>query len=253
VDNRVTDIQVVGRVDERGEEILTPDALAFVEELQRRFGRRRDELLRRRRGRREEMSRAATADFLPETREVRTSEMDRGFSTGRSGRSTSRDHRTPEPKMAINALNSGARVWLADLEDANTPHWMNVISSQVALADAVRRRLTFESPEGKPYRLNKGRLATVVVRPRGWHLDERHILVDGKPTVGAFVDFGLYFFHNARELQDRGSGCTSICRKPRATSRRGCGMTCSAPPKSSSASQWDHSGHCAHRDDPGRL
>jgi malate synthase len=108
--------------------------------------------------------------------------------------------------MAINALNSGARVWLADLEDANTPHWRNVVSSQVSLADAVRRRLTFESPEGKPYRLNEGRLATLVVRPRGWHLDERHILVDGKPTAGAFVDFGLYFFHNARELLDRGSG-----------------------------------------------
>jgi malate synthase len=111
----------------------------------------------------------------------------------------------PEPKMAINALNSGSRVWLADLKDANTPHWTNVISSQVALADAVRRRLTFESPEGKPYRLNEGHLATLVVRPRGWHLDERHVLVDGKPTVGAFVDCGLYFFHNARELLDRGS------------------------------------------------
>ena len=154
----------------------------------------------------EEMSRAATADFLPETREVRTSEW-----TVASAPTDLVDRRVeitgpPEPKMAINALNSGARVWLADLEDANTPHWTNVISSQVALADAVRRRLTFESPEGKPYRLNEGRLATVVVRPRGWHLDERHILVDGKPTVGAFVDFGLYFFHNARELLDRGSG-----------------------------------------------
>jgi malate synthase A len=196
---------------------------------------------------------AAEKRCLGRTREVRTSEW-----TVASAPADLVDRRVeitgpPEPKIAINALNSGARVWLADLEDANTPHWMNVISSQVALADAVRRRLTFESPEGKPYRLNKGRLATVVVRPRGWHLDERHILVDGKPTVGAFVDFGLYFFHNARELLDRGSGCTSICRKPRATSRRGCGMTCSAPPKSSSASQWDHSGHCAHRDDPGRL
>jgi malate synthase len=206
VDNRVSNIQVVGRVDERGKEILTPDALAFVMELQRRFGGRRNELLRRRRGRREEMSRAATADFLPETREVRTSEW-----TVAPAPADLVDRRVeitgpPEPKMAINALNSGARVWLADLEDANTPHWRNVVSSQVSLADAVRRRLTFESPEGKLYRLNEGRLATLVVRPRGWHLDERHILADGKPTVGAFVDFGLYFFHNARELLDRGSG-----------------------------------------------
>jgi malate synthase len=206
VDNSVSDIQVVGPVDERGEEVLTPDAMAFVVELQRRFGGRRGELLRRRRGRREEMSRAATADFLPETREVRTSEW-----TVAPAPADLVDRRVeitgpPEPKMAINALNSGAHVWLADLEDANTPHWRNVVSSQVSLADAVRRRLTFESPEGKPYRLNEGRLATLVVRPRGWHLDERHILVDGKPTVGAFVDFGLYFFHNARELLDRGSG-----------------------------------------------
>src|SRR5215204_853313 len=206
MDDRASDIQVVGRVDERGEEILTPDSLAFVEELQRRFGGRRDELIRRRRVRREEMSRAATADFLPETRKVRTSAW-----TVVPAPADLVDRRVeitgpPEPKMAINALNSGSRVWLADLEDANTPHWTNVISSQVALADAVRRRLTFESPEGKPYRLNEGRLATLVVRPRGWHLDERHVLVDGKPTVGAFVDFGLYFFHNARELLDRGSG-----------------------------------------------
>jgi malate synthase len=180
--------------------------LAFVAELQRRFGGRRDELLRRRRARREETSRAGTADFLPETREVRTAEW-----TVAPAPADLVDRRVeitgpPEPKMAINALNSGARVWLADLEDANTPHWRNVVSSQVALADAVRRRLTFESPEGKPYRLSEGRLATLVVRPRGWHLDERHILVHAKPTVGAFVDFGLYFLHNAHELLARGSG-----------------------------------------------
>jgi malate synthase len=133
VDNSASDIQVVDRVDGRGDEILTPDALAFVAELQRRFGGRRDELLRRRRVRREEMSRAATADFLPETREVRTSEW-----TVAPAPADLVDRRVeitgpPEPKMAINALNSGARVWLADLEDANTPHWTNVISSQVVL------------------------------------------------------------------------------------------------------------------------
>jgi malate synthase len=107
--------------------------------------------------------------------------------------------------MAINALNSGARVWLADLEDANTPHWKNVMSSQLALADAVRRRLTYDSPQGRHYLLSDGPLATIVVRPPGWDLEERHVLVDNNPTVDAFVDFGLYFFHNARELLDRGS------------------------------------------------
>ena len=206
MDNGASDIRVVGRVDERGDEILTPDALAFVLELQRRFGGRRDELLRRRRVRRQESSQARGMDFLPETREVRTSEW--AVAPAPSDLVDRRVEITgpPEPKMAINALNSGARVWLADLEDANTPHWRNVISSQLVLADAVRRRLTYETPEGKHYKLNEGRLATIVVRPRGWHLEERHVLVDDKPTVGAFVDFGLYFFHNARELLDRGSG-----------------------------------------------
>jgi malate synthase len=109
--------------------------------------------------------------------------------------------------MTINALNSGARVWLADLEDANTPHWANVVSGQVNLLDAIRRDISFTSSEGKRYELNAdARLATIVMRPRGWHLDERHVVVDGKPSVGALVDFGLYFFHNALELLARGSG-----------------------------------------------
>ena len=206
MDDRASNIQVVGRVDDRGDEILTSEALAFVAELQRRFGARRDELLRRRRLRREEISRAGKMDFLPETQNIRRSEW-----TVAPAPSDLVDRRVeitgpPEPKMAINALNSGARVWLADLEDANTPHWKNVISSQLALADAVRRRLTYEAPEGKVYQLNEGRLATIVVRPRGWHLEERHLLVDDKPTVGAFVDFGLYFFHSARELLGREAG-----------------------------------------------
>jgi malate synthase len=109
--------------------------------------------------------------------------------------------------MAINALNSGARVWLADLEDANTPHWENVVSGQVNLYDAVRRQLSYDSPEGKAYRLrDDGRLAVLVVRPRGWHFDERHIVLAGRPVVGALVDFGLHMFHNAAELLARGSG-----------------------------------------------
>jgi malate synthase len=135
--NGASDIQVIARVDERGKEILTPDALAFVMELQRRFGGRREELLRRRRVRREEISRARRMDFLPETREVRTSDWNVA-----SAPSDLVDRRVeitgpPEPKMAINALNSGARVWLADLEDANTPHWKNVVSSQLVLAGAA--------------------------------------------------------------------------------------------------------------------
>ena len=108
-------------------------------------------------------------------------------------------------KMTINALNSGAKIWLADLEDANTPSWGNVISGQVNLADAIRRTITLDQG-GKSYRLNDGDLAVIVTRPRGWHLPEKHLTIDGQPLVGALVDFGLYFFHNAAELLDTGRG-----------------------------------------------
>src|SRR5690349_8949568 len=191
----------------RAEEILTPAALEFVAGLQREFGARRDELLERRRERRAAIARTHRLDFLPETREVREGSwqvapappdlVDRRVEiTGPT-----------EPKMAINALNSGAKVWLADLEDANTPHWANVVGGQLTLHDAVRRQLSFTSPEGKEYRLRSdGPLAVLVVRPRGWHLDERHLLLDGAPVVGALADFGLHAFHNAAELLRRGSG-----------------------------------------------
>src|SRR5690348_4206521 len=108
-------------------------------------------------------------------------------------------------KMVINALNSGAKMFMADFEDANSPTWHNMIDGQINLRDAIRRTIAFRSPEGKDYKL-KEQLAVLLVRPRGWHLDEKHVLVDGKPITGALLDFGLYFFHNARELIDRGSG-----------------------------------------------
>jgi malate synthase len=191
----------------REDEILTPDALAFVAELQREFGARRNELLARRRERRDEIARTHRLDFLPGTQAIRDGSwqvapappdlVDRRVEiTGPT-----------EPKMAINALNSGAKVWLADLEDANTPHWDNVVGGQLTLRDAVRRRLSFTSPEGKEYRLREdGPLAVLVVRPRGWHFDEHHLLLDDKPVVAALADFGLHFFHNAAELLARGSG-----------------------------------------------
>src|SRR6478672_257143 len=200
-------VEVRGPAVARSGDILTDQALAFVAELQRRFGHRRDELLAARTGRRAEAARTGRLDFLPETAQVRRADwmvaaapadlVDRRVEiTG-----------PPEPKMAINALNSGAKVWLADLEDANTPHWSNVVGGQVTLFDAIRRRLEFTSPEGKQYQLVTDRpLAVIVTRPRGWHFDERHLLVDGSPAVGALVDFGLYFFHNATELNNRGSG-----------------------------------------------
>ena len=111
-----------------------------------------------------------------------------------------------DPKMAINALNSGAKVWLADLEDSNTPHWSNVVEGQLTLQGVARRNLTFTSPEGKSYKLNEGPLATLIVRPRGWHLLERNVTIDGKPMVGAIFDAGMHLFHNAKELIAQGSG-----------------------------------------------
>jgi malate synthase len=200
-------VEIRGPVVPRAGDILTDEAVAFVAELQRRFGHRRNELLTRRAGRRAEAARTGRLDFLPDTEQVRRADW-----VVAAAPADLVDRRVeitgpPEPKMAINALNSGARVWLADLEDANTPHWANVIGGQVTLYDAIRRRLEFTSPEGKAYRLATDRpLAVIIARPRGWHFDERHLLVDGAPAVGALVDFGLYFFHNATELINRGSG-----------------------------------------------
>jgi len=201
------DITVTGEQIAGGERILTPEALDFVASLQRAFGARRDKLLAARRLRRDEVSRTGRLDFLPETASVRDADwrvapapedlLDRRVEiTGPTDR-----------KMTINALNSGARVWLADLEDASTPHWANVVGGQINLYDAIRRNISLDTPDGKSYRLRDDhRLATIVMRPRGWHFDDQHVLVDGKPVVGAFVDFGLYFFHNAKELIARGSG-----------------------------------------------
>ncbi len=192
---------------ERSSEILTPAALAFLGELQARFGGRRDELLAARRTRRAEVSRTGRLDFLEETRAVREGDWQVAPAPA-----DLRDRRVEitgptERKMAINALNSGAKVWLADLEDANTPHWANVIGGQVNLYDAVRRTIAFTSPEGKDYALTEpDGIPVILPRPRGWHFDEEHLRLDGVPLVGALVDFGLYFFHNAAELLSRGSG-----------------------------------------------
>jgi malate synthase len=189
------------------ESVLTAEAVDFVAELQRRFGARRDELLHARRVRYAETARTGRLDFLESTADVRAADwqvaecppdlLDRRVEI--TGPTT--------PKMAINAVNSGAKVWLADLEDANTPHWANVVTGQVVLRGVVRRNLTHTAPDGAEYRLRDDQpLAVPLVRPRGWHLDERHVRVDGAPSVAALVDFGLFFFHNARELVDRGSG-----------------------------------------------
>jgi malate synthase len=200
-------IAVTGHPVERSETILTPDALDFLAELQSRFGARRDELLGARRARRAQVSSTGRLDFLPETRQVR--EGDWQVAPAPADLLDRRVEITgpTERKMAINALNSGAKVWLADLEDANTPHWANVIGGQVNLYDAVRRTIAYTSPEGKDYALkDPDGIPVILPRPRGWHFDEEHLRLDDKPLVAALVDFGLYFFHNAHELLARGSG-----------------------------------------------
>ncbi len=202
----MADIQVTGPPVHRSDEVLTREALGLVALLHERFGARRDELLGARRARREEISRSGRLDFLPGTEGVRE-----GSWTVAPAPPDLTDRRVEitgptERKMAINALNSGACVWLADLEDANTPHWHNVVSGQVNLVDAVRRTIAHTSPEGKEYALTGGDPPTIVPRPRGWHLDERHVLVDGEPVAGGLVDFGLYMANNAHELLARGSG-----------------------------------------------
>jgi malate synthase len=186
-------------------EILTPEAVEFVTELQRRFGSRRMELLARRASRRAEIARTGTLDFLPETAHIRLADWRVAAAPADLVDRRVEITGPTERKMTINALNSGAMVWLADLEDANTPHWANVLDGQLNLHQAVRRTIRHRSGD-KTYELHPDPLPTIVVRPRGWHLDERHLLVDGEPSAAALVDFGLHFFHNAAELLARGSG-----------------------------------------------
>jgi malate synthase len=185
--------------------ILTPAALDFVAKLTRTFRDRRDELLRQRVERQARLDDGELPDFLPETRGIRESDW-----TVAPAPADLRDRRVEitgpvDRKMVINALNSGAMVFMADFEDANSPTWANCIEGQVNLYDAVRRTIEFKAESGKHYWLND-ETATLMVRPRGWHLDEKHVLVDGKPVPASLFDFGLFFFHNARELIDRGSG-----------------------------------------------
>jgi malate synthase len=203
-------IMVNGPQIARQDEILTPEALAFVTALHRSFAPRRQEILQRRQERRIKFGNGCDPGFLPETAEIRED-----FSWSVAALAPGLEDRRVEitgpcdRKMTINALNSGAKCWMADLEDSSTPNWHNVIDSQVNLRDAIERRIDFTSEQGKEYRL-KGQtltdLPTIIVRPRGWHLAELHMRVDGVPIAGSLVDFGLYFFHNSHRLLELGRG-----------------------------------------------
>jgi malate synthase len=199
-------VEFLAPITERDAEILTPEAVAFIVDLQRTFNQRRKELLDARHARQKRLDAGEKPDFLKETRQIREAEW-----TVAPLPSDILDRRVEitgpvDRKMIINALNSGAKVFMADFEDSNTPTWSNLIDGQINLRDAIRRTITFSDPATqKQYKLND-EVAVLFIRPRGWHLEERHMLVDGEAMSGSIFDFGLYFFHNAKELLARGSG-----------------------------------------------
>ncbi len=209
VDSR---IEVTAPLGERYDEILTPEALAFLAELHDRFAHTRHELLAERLQTRVDAANGRDPKFLPETEWIRNDRSWRvaGAAPGLHDRRVEITGPT-DRKMAINALNSGAKVWLADQEDATSPTWANVIEGQLSLFDFVRGNLEYTSPEGKEYRVTSAETPTIVLRPRGWHLVEKHLRFHDRAgramhASGSLVDFGLYFFHNAKALIAAGRG-----------------------------------------------
>jgi malate synthase len=201
----ISGLEIRGSLPPSYAQVLTPKACAFLADLFRTFESRRLDLLARRAARQLELDAGILPDFLPSTKAIREATWKVAAAPG-----DLLDRRTEitgpvDRKMVINALNSGAKVFMADFEDATSPTWENLIEGQINLKDAVRRTIGFTSPEGKAYKLND-RTATLIVRPRGWHLPEKHVLLGGRPVSGSLFDFGLYFFHNAKELIQRGSG-----------------------------------------------
>jgi malate synthase len=190
---------------DRASEILSPEAIAFVVALHRKFNPTREALLAKRAERQATFDAGRLPDFLPETRTIREGSW-RVAPVPQDLRDRRVEITGPvDRKMVINALNSGASTFMADFEDANSPTWENLIAGHVNLIDAIRRTITFTNPDGRTYRLAE-KTATLLVRPRGWHLLETHMRVDGRPVSGSLLDFGLYVFHNARALLERGTG-----------------------------------------------
>jgi len=198
-------VEIFGPPGPRHEEVLTPKALDFVAALHERFDDRRMALLEARRTRQIAFDNGDRPDFLPDTSEARSGDWQVALPA-----TDLTDRRVEitgpvERKMMINALNSGAKVFMADFEDSASPTWSNIVQGQVNLIEAVRRTIAYDAPDGKQYRLDEN-TATLMVRPRGWHLPEKHVVVDSRPISGSLFDFGLYFFHNAIELIERGTG-----------------------------------------------
>ena len=198
-------LTITGDITTEFAEIITPEAMRFVVAMERAFGERRRVLLRRRDERQVEINAGKMPDFLPETAHIRESEW-----TVAPIPSDLEDRRVEitgpvDRKMVINALNSGANVFMADFEDSHAPTWEATIEGQINLRDAVFGSISFTNPNGKFYALNE-ETAVLFVRPRGWHLVEKHVLVDGRPMSASLFDFGLYFFHNVNALLEKGAG-----------------------------------------------
>jgi malate synthase len=198
-------IQLLGAIDSGFEEILAPEALEFVAALQAEFGPRRAELLAARQQRRQELRQGGKLDFLPDTAHIRTGDWQVAPAPVDLKQRWVEITGPTDRKMMINALNSGADGFMADLEDANSPTWHNMVCGQRNLRDAVAGTITHRGSDGRHYELQPER-ATLLVRPRGWHLPERHLLIDAAPISGSLFDFGLYFFHCVRPLLDSGTG-----------------------------------------------
>src|SRR5229473_7394763 len=203
---KLSGVVIRGAMTPGYEKVLTLEAVAFAVELEREFGAERRQLLARRAEIQHRLDAGWKPDFLPETKAIRDSDW-RVAPIPRDIRDRRTEITGPtDRKMVINALNCGASVFMADFEDANTPTWANMVEGQANLGDAVRRMIAFDDPEtGRHYSLND-KTAVLFVRPRGWHLPEKHLLVDAEPMSGALFDFGLFFFQNAKELVARGTG-----------------------------------------------
>jgi malate synthase len=202
---RVEGVEILEEISLPYQEILTQEALEFVRDLQRMFNKERKSRLQERIDRQEQINEGLKLDFLPNTKAIREGDWSVAPIPA-----DLQDRRTEitgpvDRKMVINALNSGAKVFMADFEDASTPSWNNLMDGQINLRDAIRKQVDFTAENGKKYSLHE-KVAVLKVRPRGWHMEENHVLIDGEPISASLFDFGLYFFHNAWELVRRGSG-----------------------------------------------
>ncbi|EGO51508.1 malate synthase, glyoxysomal [Neurospora tetrasperma FGSC 2508] len=207
VETLLQGVTISGPIEEHQRKILTPQALSFVALLHRSFNQTRKNLLERRQLRQAEIDRGVLPDFLPETKHIRENPTWKGAppAPGLVDRRVEITGPT-DRKMVVNALNSDVYTYMADFEDSSAPTWANMVNGQVNLYDAIRRQIDFKQGP-KEYKLRTDRtLPTLIVRPRGWHLEEKHVTIDGEPVSGSLFDFGLYFFHNAKELVQRGFG-----------------------------------------------